>query len=229
MKKKETKKKAAGEFSVSPFKTLKGLQAKAAEPPVRREPPQQLPAGEEDDEDLFFRAVADVKPLNPVAGGVKTQQNKPPQRPTPVPPAERNLFLQTVENLVMDVVFTDELPEDVMPLRPLPVNRLRQLKRRAIHIDYELDLHGLKKDEALASLANFIASAHNRGKKGVLVITGKGNNSPEGPVLQAAVASWLRDKGKAMVAEFAPAPSRLGGSGAFVVFLKEKKDVSARN
>jgi len=26
-----------------------------------------------------------------------------------------------------------------------------------------------------------------------------------------------------MVAEFAPAPRNLGGSGAFVVFLKEKK------
>ncbi len=224
MKKKDTNKQVVKEFSASPFKTLKGLQTKAPEPPVRIELPRQQPAvAEEEDEDLFRRAVADVQPLTPVFPGAKARQVKPQPRPSSVHPAERSLFLETVEKLVMDVVFTDELPEDVTPLRPMPVNRLRQLKRRAIHIDYELDLHGLKKDEALVSLAGFIASAYNRGKKGVLVITGKGNNSPEGPVLQAAVASWLRDKGKSMVVEFAPAPSRLGGSGAFVVFLKEKK------
>ncbi|HSC70120.1 MAG TPA: Smr/MutS family protein, partial [Candidatus Methylomirabilis sp.] len=55
-----------------------------------------------------------------------------------------------------------------------------------------------------------------------LVITGKGLNSPAEPVLQGAVAGWLRDKGKGMVAEFAPAPRQMGGSGAYVVFLKEK-------
>jgi len=55
----------------------------------------------------------------------------------------------------------------------------------------------------------------------VLVITGKGINSPEGPVLQGAVAGWLRQQGKGMVAEFSPAPRDKGGSGAFVVFLKK--------
>ena len=56
----------------------------------------------------------------------------------------------------------------------------------------------------------------------MLVITGKGINSAEGPVLQGAVADWLREKGRGLVAEFAPAPRDKGGSGAFVVFLKNK-------
>jgi DNA-nicking Smr family endonuclease len=36
------------------------------------------------------------------------------------------------------------------------------------------------------------------------------------------VAEWLRKKGKGLVAEFSAAPRELGGSGAFVVFLKKK-------
>jgi DNA-nicking Smr family endonuclease len=101
---------------------------------------------------------------------------------------------------------------------------MRQLKNGSIRLDLELDLHGLTRDEALTSLSRFIAGAYNRGQKAVLVITGKGNNSPAEPVLQGAVASWLREAGKSQVAEFAPAPRTMGGSGAFVVFLKEKKN-----
>jgi DNA-nicking Smr family endonuclease len=59
-----------------------------------------------------------------------------------------------------------------------------------------------------------------KGQKAVLVITGKGNNSPGEPVLQQAVVSWLRDAGRELALEFAPAPREMGGSGAFVVFLR---------
>ena len=87
----------------------------------------------------------------------------------------------------------------------------------------ELDLHGLTRDEALESLGHFIDGAWRREMKAVLVITGKGNNSPGEPVLQAAVAGWLRDKGKKTVVEFAPAPRQMGGTGAFVVFLRPRE------
>ncbi|HAK60118.1 MAG TPA: hypothetical protein DCO77_07010, partial [Nitrospiraceae bacterium] len=98
--------------------------------------------------------------------------------------------------------------------------RMRQLKRGTIRINGELDLHGYFKDEALVHLEQFIADAYHRGLQAVLVITGKGVNSPEGPVLPGAVAAWLRREGKGRVAEFAPAPRDLGGAGAFVVFLR---------
>ncbi len=99
---------------------------------------------------------------------------------------------------------------------------MRQLKRGTVRISQELDLHGYLKDEALVRLEQFIADARSRGQQAVLVITGKGINSPEGPVLQGAVAAWLRNKGKGLIAEFSSAPRELGGSGAFVVFLKKK-------
>ena len=99
---------------------------------------------------------------------------------------------------------------------------MRQLKRGTIRISGELDLHGFLKDDALRRLEHFIASAYARGLQAVLVITGKGLNSPDGPVLPGAVAAWLREQGKGMVAEFLPAPRDRGGSGAIVVFLKKR-------
>lgn len=102
-------------------------------------------------------------------------------------------------------------------------SRLRQLKRGTIRISRALDLHGFLKDEALVRLEQFITSAFSQGQTAVLVISGKGINSPEGPVLPGAVAAWLQEKGRGMVAEFSPAPRTLGGSGASVVFLKKRR------
>jgi DNA-nicking Smr family endonuclease len=100
---------------------------------------------------------------------------------------------------------------------------MRQLKRGSIGISETLDLHGYVKDEALQRLARFISNAYHRGSKAVLVITGKGLNSPDGPVLQGSVDAWLRDQGKAMVVEVAQAPRDKGGSGAVVVFLRTNR------
>ena len=95
------------------------------------------------------------------------------------------------------------------------------MKRGIVSVNHQLDLHGLTREEALAALPGFLRSAQNKGQKAVLIITGKGNHSPEEPVLLQAVASWLREAGRTTVLEFAPAPREMGGSGAFVVFLRQ--------
>jgi DNA-nicking Smr family endonuclease len=94
------------------------------------------------------------------------------------------------------------------------------VKRGIIAVSHQLDLHGLTREEALAALPRFLDTARRKGQKAALVITGKGINSPGEPVLQQAIASWLRDAGRGMVLEFAPAPRELGGGGAYVVFLR---------
>lgn len=225
MKKKEQPKPKQKEFAASPFKALKGTALELREPvvaPAAAPKPVKKAAQEADDESLFLNAVADVRRLGPAAtlpARVKAQAAAKVQRDD----EELRIFRQAVDALKMDVRFSDELPEEESPQRPVPVNRLRQLRRGGIRIDLQLDLHGLTRDEALENLERFVKGAFNRGQKGVLVITGKGNNSPGEPVLKAAVAAWLRDAGKAMVTEFNPAPQEMGGSGAFVIFLKEKK------
>jgi DNA-nicking Smr family endonuclease len=112
--------------------------------------------------------------------------------------------------------------EDAGGHRRSASSRMKQLKRGTIRISAELDLHGYLRDEAIQQLNRFITAAFTRGLSSVLVITGKGINSPDGPVLQGAVADWLRTAGKGMVAEFSPAPRDLGGNGAYVVFLKRQ-------
>jgi DNA-nicking Smr family endonuclease len=220
-----------GRFSHSPFKSLKGIEAKraagGAKPVAPPAPAPAPPPVADDDLALFLREVADVRRMDGKPKAGKAASSPPPvvQR---IEDSEQRVFLQALEKMEMDVVFQDELPDDVEPLRPMNQNRLRQLKRGAIRIDFQLDLHGLTRDEALESLARFVAGAYNRAQKAVLVISGKGNNSTGEPVLQAAVAGWLRDKGKEMVAEFAPAPRQMGGSGAFVLFLKDKNKAPAK-
>ena len=219
------KKKVKG-FASTPFASLKGVRI--AEP---ASPPQE-PAGkkvppsppEADDRDLFLRAMADVQRIR----GDREEKPAPRKAASPPPPSrteelfdaeDRRLFLETIGRLKMDVTFRDQLPGSAGK-PPAPPGRMRQLKRGTIRIDYELDLHGLTRDEAAAALKPFIEGAYRRGQQAVLVITGKGNNSGGEPVLQRAVSSWLRDRGKTMVAEFAPAPRELGGDGALAVFLR---------
>lgn len=225
MKKKEKQASKQKEFSASPFKALKGapleLKGTPAPPPPKKEEQPAKAALELSDEMLFFEAVAGVRRLagSPAPAQVKAQQTVKVQREE----EDQAVFLKALEALRLDVRFADQVQEDEPAARPAPVNRLRQVRRGGIRIDLQLDLHGLTRDEALENLDRFVKAAFNRGQKGVLVITGKGNNSPGEPVLRSAVANWLRENGKGMVAEFVQAPNDMGGSGAFVVFFKEKK------
>jgi DNA-nicking Smr family endonuclease len=111
-------------------------------------------------------------------------------------------------------------------MQTLSGNRLRQVKRGIVSVEYQLDLHGLTRDEALGALTRFLRSARQKNQKAALIITGKGNHSPDEPVLHQAVASWLRDAGREHILEFAPAPRELGGSGAYVVFLRPPQHVT---
>ncbi len=224
MKKKKKPEQKKKDFLHTPFSTLKGFAAEKPEKAAKEaEPPKPLgKAVEEDGMELFLRFMSGVKRLEPKPSAAGKNAEAPPV-PKKIDDEEKRLFLDSLKQ--MDVTFRDEIP-DVKPLRPAAVNRMRQLKAGAIRINLELDLHGMSRDEALESIRHFVTGAYKRGQKAVLVITGKGNNSPGEPVLQAAIVSWLREAGKKMVAEFAPAPQQMGGSGALVVFLKDKNKTS---
>lgn len=222
--KQETKKDKG--FAATPFKALKGLKvepqdAESASPSVPKKPEPVKEKLSADDADLFFQAMADVRKLKgeqPSAKPKKEQQQLQPKEEL-FNEEDRRLFLETITRLRMDKTFADGVPDEEKKMAA--PGKMRQLKRGTIRIDFELDLHGLTRDEALVELERFISGAYRRGQQAVLVITGKGNNSPGEPVLQSAVSSWLREKGKVMVAEFAPAPRELGGAGAFVVFMRK--------
>jgi DNA-nicking Smr family endonuclease len=151
--------------------------------------------------------------VKPATGSASVERRLEKER------TDSEAFTKAIGQLKLDVTFCDQAPEDD-EIKPLGANRLRQLKRGIVSVERQLDLHGLTREEALVALARFLKSASVHGEKAVLVITGKGNNSPGEPVLQQAVVAWLRDSGRKLVVEFAPAPREMGGSGAFVIFLR---------
>lgn len=233
-KQKDQKPAAQKPFRSTPFAALKDLTVESAPPPepvekkIIPKPKPELAA-----EVLFSQAMSgvrrladDTQPKSKRAKGEKQASatalktvHKPKRALPRDEVAARKTFLQEVEKLQLDVRFEDQFPEED-ELRSLNGNRLRQLNRGIIQLNRQLDLHGLTREEAIDSLAPFLQSARNAGEKGVLVITGKGNHSLEGSVLQQVVPAWLREQGRTLIAEYAPAPPEMGGSGAFVVFLR---------
>lgn len=214
------------EFHASPFSALKGVALPEMTPAKIESPKLPKPAEVVDNGlDLFLQAVADVKPLREQSSK-PVQEDVQPKRMTkevpPVSPAEEQatrLFIEEIGRLKLDTKFADSLPDDG-EIQPLSNNRLRQVRRGIVAVDYQLDLHGLTREEALLALPRFLMSARQKGQKAALIITGKGNHSVEEPVLHQAVTSWLRDAGRDLVLEYAPAPREMGGSGALVVFLR---------
>jgi len=237
-KQKQAAPKQDAPFRHTPFAALKGVvvepsQTHASNP---QPPPAAPPKRESSQDELFLQAMAGVRQLD-TGGRTDAAKVRPPGKGAPSEPPKmvagapaakllprdevvaRRTFLQEVERLQLDVRFEDRLQEED-ELRPLSGNRLRQLKRGIVQLDRQLDLHGLTREEALEALPPFLQAAQLADEKAVLVITGKGMHSTEGPVLQQVVAAWLRDQGRAVVSEFAPAPRELGGSGAYVVFVR---------
>ena len=214
------------EFHAAPFGALKGIAVPEAEPAAPIQPAAiKTKEAAENGLDLFLQAVADVRPFQasgkkPDRAGSHPLQKTARKAGEDLLVVEEGAFLQEIGKLKLDTKFTDSV-HDEDELQPLAGNRLRQVKRGVVSVSHQLDLHGLTREEALEALPRFLHSAQQKGQKAVLVITGKGNHSPEEPVLHQAVASWLRDAGRKTVLEFTPAPREMGGSGAYVVFLRK--------
>jgi DNA-nicking Smr family endonuclease len=224
MSKKQRQAPPSGDFRNTPFKALKGVSVKAGAAAPAPSPPSRPDAAQEDPEELFRRAMSGAKPLHPAGGRAPVRPAAPPvAAAAPDDAPDRQLFLDAMRAAgaaSFGEQDADPLDDEHAAGRRSPSSRMKQLRKGTIRIGQELDLHGSLKDEAVRRLEHFIAAAAAQGHQAVLVITGKGLNSPEGPVLQGAVAAWLGGPGRSQVAEFRPAPRDKGGSGAYVVFLR---------
>ena len=101
------------------------------------------------------------------------------------------------------------------------VDLARNLARGLWPVKAQLDLHGLRTEEARRTLVDFILEAHEHGIRCVRIVHGKGINSGEdGPVLKGLVRRWLRQMREVLA--FTQAPTEEGGSGALRVLLGKK-------
>lgn len=188
--------------------------AQAREDAARAQALQQAQA----EAQLFRRAAGAVAPLKPSA--------RVPLAPAPPPPiaAQRQLddarVLRESLSDAFDVTTLLDV-DDAMSFRRAGVGLDVTRKLRAGHwsIQREIDLHGLRRDEAREALAGFVREAHRQGLRCVRVIHGKGLGSPgRTPVLKAKAQSWLVQKNEVLA--FVQARADEGGAGALVVLLR---------
>lgn len=95
---------------------------------------------------------------------------------------------------------------------------VRKLRRGHWALQGQIDLHGLRRDQAREALGQFIQDSARRGLRCVRVVHGKGNGSPgREPVLKSRVRRWLVQKSEVLA--FVQARASDGGSGALMVLL----------
>jgi DNA-nicking Smr family endonuclease len=150
------------------------------------------------EKELFSRAV----------GAVKTLPD--PRKAHLSPPAPEPVALQQKldEQAVMREALSDafdigtllETDEQLSFRRPgIGTDITRKLRRGEWSIQRELDLHGLRTEEAREALGGFIREAFKLGVRCVRVVHGKGLGSPgKSPVLKSRVQSWLIQKNEVL-------------------------------
>jgi DNA-nicking Smr family endonuclease len=96
---------------------------------------------------------------------------------------------------------------------------MKRLRKNYWPVQDELDLHGLRRDDARETLAAFLHKAVQRNQRCVCVIHGRGFGSRGGePVLKSMVHSWLVQTDG--VIAFCQAQAAEGGEGALIVLLR---------
>jgi len=100
---------------------------------------------------------------------------------------------------------------------------VRRMRHGEIPVDATLDLHGMRVAEAREAVETFVRDRRSKGDRVVVVVHGRGRNSPaQQPVLRGEVAAWL-SSGPASkhVSAFLTAPADHGGDGALSVLLAQ--------
>lgn len=176
--------------------------------------------GEEDA--LFAKAMQGVSPVTTKGRDVPRPATGKGKPAPPVDPAKalRDLLEGRLE---FALYHSDEFMEGhVVGIDPMIPVRLRagQFSPEA-----HLDLHGQNAEQAHASLTWFIKNAYQRSLRTVLVVTGRGKNSPDGVgVLRPLLQRWLsKEPFKRVVLAFCTAKSGDGGPGAVYVLLRKYK------
>lgn len=180
------------------------------------EPPE--PALAQDEESAaFLRAMGDARPL---AG--RGREVAPAAETVPPPPGSELSFRELMEGtLEFAVSFSDEYLEGhVVGLDPLIMGRLRS---GALSPEAHLDLHGLNAVQAFEALRDFMRGAWFRSLRVVLIVPGRGRNSPQGQaVLREKLQLWLtQEPFKRVVLAFCTARPHDGGPGSVYVLLRK--------
>lgn len=169
------------------------------------------------DQNLFARAIGATEPLRR-----KVAVPLAPEPPAPIPYQhqldEQRVLRESISD-EFDVTTLLDVDDAMSFRRPgIGTDVTRKLRAGEWTIQREIDLHGLRSDEAREALGGFIRSAHKQGVRCVRVVHGKGLGSPgKQPVLKTKTQRWLIQKNEVLA--FVQAKPAEGGAGALVVLL----------
>lgn len=187
-------------------------------------------AESEAEDNLFLRAMKGVKTLNDDQGRQVDSRPKPPEPPRSALDEEARKYLD--QFIRGEVDFELEFTEEYMHgfVQGLDAKIFNQLKAGALSTEGHLDLHGLNADQAYESMLFFFKESYLQGRRCVLLVTGRGTNSPGGQaVLRRSVQSWLtREPLKRVVLAFCTARAMDGGPGALYVLLRKQKKTQGK-
>ena len=212
------------------IKDLQGLQAVKLEIQARARLARELEAARKAalaqaraEKEFFSRAVGPIRPL--------PAKHRPGHRvhllvAQPAPIAVQH---QLDEQAVMREALSDEFDAETLLdtdealsfRRPgMGPDVIRKLRRGGWSIQGQLDLHGLRREDAREALSLFIKDAMKVGWRCVRVVHGKGLGSPgKTPILKGKVQGWLVQKQEVLA--FVQARPAQGGAGALVVLLAQ--------
>jgi DNA-nicking Smr family endonuclease len=175
-----------------------------------------MPSRPEDEE--FRRATLDVEPIAaprraPLRG----------KKPAPVPTHSLRDEKAVLEESISAPLSADDAldsgDELAFAREGLSRQTLRKLRRGQWVVEDSLDLHGMNRVEAAASVAEFLRNCSQRRLRCVRIVHGKGLGSfNREPVLKGKLRGWLASRDE--VLGFCQAPGAHGGGGAVLVLLR---------
>ncbi len=177
----------------------------------------------EDGDDLFRRAMADVREIK--------EFRKIPYRRPRRPPVRRQ-GRDEIEEV------SQILSEIVAGTRPIPLHLTQEyiewtdrdltgeitkmLHQGRLSVQDYLDLHGYSIEEARIMLRDFLRRSILKGHRCVKIIHGRGLRSKEGPKMKKAVTGWLEKDYRGWIMAYVTARAEDGGTGAVYVLLRKR-------
>ncbi|MGE4351323.1 MAG: Smr/MutS family protein [Bdellovibrionales bacterium] len=173
------------------------------------------------DEDLWQAYAKGVKRLD----AKEEEEGNPPSPPVlkkPAKPAEKPLFEEALSREEAQLAMPSTLPvPPVWKMEPLDLRVERNMSLGEVLIEGRLDLHGKSEQAAYDQFKVFVENSYGRGKRMLLVITGKGQDG--GSVIKNNLPRWCdTDVFEPYVMAVRTAAQQHGGEGAYYILLRKK-------
>lgn len=112
-----------------------------------------------------------------------------------------------------------QLTQQMAQLKALTKKTQKSIRTGNYGVEAKLDLHGLKPEQAIEQLDNFLFSMQQLEFRKLLIVTGKGKG-----IMRKVFLDWSeQQRQQATILALLPAHAKHGGAGAYYLLLRKKK------